>query len=193
MFISALINVAFLWDFGLIFLLYKSHIGYMCTFLFILLLTKLIKPLPHLIREPKDIGYFFLGILFGWYHGYVKLYALYTFKNAKWLGRPNLIGDSSTPMDRIIAPHNTEVASKNDIASNDGPSNNDDTAPGGDSSADYIISQIIDHPQSSKPPGSQPPKSHIPRTHKEPSPTAHNSQTPTVQKSASPTMSLKKI
>jgi hypothetical protein len=51
MFASSLANFAFFYDFGMFYLLWKSGSSHMCAFVMILLLTKIIKPLPHLVRE----------------------------------------------------------------------------------------------------------------------------------------------
>lgn len=88
MFISSFVNMSLPYDFGLFVTLFRSGYGgywqILAGFLFI---TKLIKPLPHLMRNPKDIGFLIPGILFGYYHSAVKLWALLTAWNVEWTGR----------------------------------------------------------------------------------------------------------
>ncbi len=56
----------------------------------VLLLTKLIKPLPHLIREPKDWRFVPGGIIFGYAHGFIRLWAFLTMDNVEWSGRTGI-------------------------------------------------------------------------------------------------------
>jgi hypothetical protein len=50
----------------------------------LILLSKLIKPLPHYMRNPRDLMYVPLQIAFGYWHSWVKLYALLTVRNVAW-------------------------------------------------------------------------------------------------------------
>lgn len=50
----------------------------------IILLSKLIKPLPYYMGNPRDVIYVPLQILFGYWHSWVKLYALLTVRNVSW-------------------------------------------------------------------------------------------------------------
>lgn len=45
-----------------------------------MLLTKVVKLIGLFIREPKDIGFLPISILFGYFHGWIKLYALLTLR-----------------------------------------------------------------------------------------------------------------
>lgn len=49
--------------------------------------SKLVKPFPHLIRNPVDLLFIPGYILFGYYHSLLKLYAMFTFWNCAWSGR----------------------------------------------------------------------------------------------------------
>ncbi len=42
--------------------------------------TKVIKLVGLFLRNPADVKYLPLSILFGWFHGFIKLYALATLK-----------------------------------------------------------------------------------------------------------------
>jgi hypothetical protein len=54
---------------------------------FLLLASKLVKPFPHLLRCKRDILYIPIGILFGYYHGFIRLWALFTVHDILWGGR----------------------------------------------------------------------------------------------------------
>ena len=91
MFLSSFVNFALLYDGALLFTLIKSGRGeYWPVFLLALLVTKIIKPLPHLIREPRDILFLPIGILFGYVHSFYKAYALLTAGNIEWTGREGI-------------------------------------------------------------------------------------------------------
>ncbi|KAH8816920.1 nucleotide-diphospho-sugar transferase [Xylogone sp. PMI_703] len=88
MFISSFVNMSLFYDFALFLMLFRSGYGefwfYLATYLFI---SKMIKSLPHLLRNPSDIIFIIPGILFGYYHSAVKLWALLTAWNVQWTGR----------------------------------------------------------------------------------------------------------
>ncbi|OCL14693.1 glycosyltransferase family 2 protein [Glonium stellatum] len=46
--------------------------------------SKLIKPLPHLLRHPKDIAYIPGLVIYGYICSFIKLYALLTFWDTYW-------------------------------------------------------------------------------------------------------------
>jgi hypothetical protein len=46
--------------------------------------SKLVKPLPHYIRNPCDMMYIPFAIAFGYFHSLIKLYALVTFYVTAW-------------------------------------------------------------------------------------------------------------
>jgi cellulose synthase/poly-beta-1,6-N-acetylglucosamine synthase-like glycosyltransferase len=84
---SAFINFALFYEVALFATLYFtsfysiSSMKYLCGLLF---LSKIIKPLPHYMRNPMDLPYLPLQILFGYYHSWVKLNALLTCANVAW-------------------------------------------------------------------------------------------------------------
>lgn len=45
-----------------------------------MLVSKVVKLIGLFIREPKDIGFLPVSILFGYFHGWIKLYALLTLR-----------------------------------------------------------------------------------------------------------------
>ena len=55
-----------------------------------ILLTKVVKLIPHFIQHHKDVAYFPCYILFAYLHSLLKLYALLTAWNIRWGSRPNL-------------------------------------------------------------------------------------------------------
>ncbi|RFU29608.1 hypothetical protein B7463_g6726, partial [Scytalidium lignicola] len=88
MFISSFVNMALFYDFALFITLFKSGYGrywlHLTAYLFV---SKVIKPFPHILRNPRDIVFLIPGILFGYYHSAVKLWALLTVWNVQWTGR----------------------------------------------------------------------------------------------------------
>jgi hypothetical protein len=85
--LSSFINFALPYDLSLFLTLYFSTFGSwtaMWRLALLLLVSKLIKPLPHYWRHPKDICYIPFGIAFGYWHGWVKFHALLTCKNIAW-------------------------------------------------------------------------------------------------------------
>lgn len=76
---------AFVSDFGLLYLLYKATAFNevlqrycMAAQLLWMLCTKIVKIFPHFWRYPADIKYLPISILFGYFHGFIKYYALFT-------------------------------------------------------------------------------------------------------------------
>ncbi|KAK0109911.1 hypothetical protein ONS95_002582 [Cadophora gregata] len=59
----------------------------MCILALILFTSKMIKPLPHFWRNPRDILYIPFYILFGYYHSLIKLKALFTVCVISWGSR----------------------------------------------------------------------------------------------------------
>lgn len=55
-----------------------------------MLSSKLVKPLPHFLRNPNDIVYLPGYILFGYFHSLIKLYALFTINVTAWGSRPGV-------------------------------------------------------------------------------------------------------
>lgn len=84
---SAFVNFALFYDTALFATLYFSSFysaPSMKWLAALLLVSKLIKPLPHYMRNPRDLAYLPLQILFGYYHSWVKLNALLTCTNIEW-------------------------------------------------------------------------------------------------------------
>lgn len=52
--------------------------------------SKLVKPLPHFWRNPKDLVYLPGYVLFGYFHSLIKLYALATVNVTVWGSRPGV-------------------------------------------------------------------------------------------------------
>lgn len=50
-------------------------------------LSKLVKPFPYFWRHPQDLIYLPGYLLFGYFHSFIKLYALFTFWDSSWLSR----------------------------------------------------------------------------------------------------------
>ncbi|KFZ08881.1 hypothetical protein V502_09084 [Pseudogymnoascus sp. VKM F-4520 (FW-2644)] len=77
----------------------------------LLLASKLIKPLPHLRRCKRDILYIPIGILFGYYHGFIRLWALATEYNVSWRSRDLKAASQPPPVAKSpAARHEASVA-----------------------------------------------------------------------------------
>jgi hypothetical protein len=46
--------------------------------------SKTIKLLPHLYRNPSDVRFVLVSILFGYFHNLIKLYGLITIREVCW-------------------------------------------------------------------------------------------------------------
>jgi cellulose synthase/poly-beta-1,6-N-acetylglucosamine synthase-like glycosyltransferase len=92
MFISSFVNIAIIYDPLLIYTLYRSgYTQYMCTLLLAILVSKLIKPIEHMRREPQDLWVMLpLGLLFGYVHSLFKIWAFFTARNIGWSGRKGI-------------------------------------------------------------------------------------------------------
>lgn len=55
--------------------------------------TKVVKLVGLFRRNPGDIAYLPVSIVFGWFHGFIKLYALVTLNMTSWGSRPD--GDTN--------------------------------------------------------------------------------------------------
>ncbi|KAK3938919.1 Hyaluronan synthase [Diplogelasinospora grovesii] len=55
--------------------------------IFMFSFTKVVKLMGLFRRNPKDIIYLPVSILFGYFHGFIKLYALFTLKETSWGSR----------------------------------------------------------------------------------------------------------
>lgn len=92
MFISSFFNIALIYDPLLILALYRSGYSYhMYILVFALLISKLIKPIEHLRREPQCIKVMLpLGLMFGYVHSLFKIWAFFTAGNIEWSGRKGI-------------------------------------------------------------------------------------------------------
>lgn len=86
MFMTTLNPPAFAIDAALLILLYfgaaeygrtvqVTAMTYLAVFMFV---SKFIKNLDHYLHYPEDLLLVPCSILFGWFHGFIKLYALFT-------------------------------------------------------------------------------------------------------------------
>ena len=63
-----------------------DNIGHvMGLFVSWLLFTKIVKLLPHFYRYPGDIKFIPEIVLFGYFHGLIKIYALFTLHQVRYL------------------------------------------------------------------------------------------------------------
>ena len=92
MFFSSFVNIALIYDPLLILTLYRSgYTQHMYSLLIALLVSKLIKPIEHLRREPQDIMLMLpLGLVFGYVHSLFKIWAFFTAGNIEWSGRKGI-------------------------------------------------------------------------------------------------------
>ncbi|KAF3920693.1 hypothetical protein ABW21_db0209047 [Orbilia brochopaga] len=91
-------------DFGLLYLLYKAtafdkdfQTNCMIAQGLWMLCTKVVKLLPHFWRYPEDLCYLPISILFGYFHGFIKYYALFTLNETAWGSRDGV--DDSEDME----------------------------------------------------------------------------------------------
>ena len=103
-YLSALVNFALFYDAALIYTLIltvrhsvdqgQNLWSWVTCFCVWILGSKLVKTAPHFWRNPKDIGFLPGYILFGYYHSLIKLWALFTFWDISWNGRPALVSQA---------------------------------------------------------------------------------------------------
>jgi cellulose synthase/poly-beta-1,6-N-acetylglucosamine synthase-like glycosyltransferase len=90
MFVSLLFNISILYEPLLFLCLYKSGFATRETYLglaFLLVVSKLLKPWSYLRRNPDDLCWVVPGVLFGYAHGLLRIYALFTMTDISWSGR----------------------------------------------------------------------------------------------------------
>jgi len=63
-----------------------------------MIFSKFIKLVTHLVRYPVDILLWPVSILFGWFHGCIKMYALLTLSETTWGSREGADADDSQSM-----------------------------------------------------------------------------------------------
>ena len=103
-YLSSLVNFALFYDAALVWTLYcalsdsANQNGNIPTWMICLglwmLASKLVKPFPHFWRNPKDLLFLPGYILFSYYHSLIKLYAMFTFWDVAWSGRPSLAAEA---------------------------------------------------------------------------------------------------
>ena len=116
MMISLFFNISLIYDSLLLFTLSRS--GYLkeygCALALFLLVSKTIKQVPHLLRNPDDIfPYGLLSILFfGYIHSLVKIFAFFTAKNTAWSGRKEVDATGDPDHERGISRSEAKSESK---------------------------------------------------------------------------------
>ncbi|OAP64132.1 hypothetical protein AYL99_00104 [Fonsecaea erecta] len=74
-----------------------------------MIFSKFIKLVTHFVRYPVDILLWPVSILFGWFHGAIKVYAGVTLGVTTWGSRPNADASDSGRMIRQKKPHCYEL------------------------------------------------------------------------------------
>ncbi len=89
MFISSFVNLAIIYDPWMLGLLWLSgpQSSHFCGAVLLLFLSKCVKPFQFFLKEPEDLWLLPFGILFGYFHSVVRLYALWTVTDVSWGGR----------------------------------------------------------------------------------------------------------
>ncbi|PSR88529.1 polysaccharide synthase [Coniella lustricola] len=94
--IATFTSLAFVMDPFIIFALWKATVNWDPTYravalwaqiIFVFAFTKTVKLWALFKRNPSDIGFLPLSIIFGWFHGLIKLYALITLNMTSWGSR----------------------------------------------------------------------------------------------------------
>lgn len=67
----------------------SRHYAFWAQFIFMFGFTKVVKLIGLFRRNPSDVVYLPLSILFGYFHGLIKLYALITLNMTSWGSRPD--------------------------------------------------------------------------------------------------------
>lgn len=92
-YLTSLVNFALFYDLALLLTLRyavkddPASAWWLSALGLLMFLSKLVKPLPHYLRNPWDIVLIPFAIMFSYYHSLIKLYALFTFWNTEWSGR----------------------------------------------------------------------------------------------------------
>ncbi len=91
-FITSFTSFALFYDLTLFWALNRTSFGdaqamkYLTLWIFC---SKLVKPFPHFVRNPRDLIWLPGYILFGYFHSFIKLYAMFTFYIVAWGSRGN--------------------------------------------------------------------------------------------------------
>ncbi|KAI1840670.1 hypothetical protein JX265_006121 [Neoarthrinium moseri] len=74
--------------------------------------TKVVKLVGLFRRNPKDIMFLPVSIIFGYFHGFIKLYALFTLNMTSWGSRPDGDLDDSLRMSPRPGPNDSIITPK---------------------------------------------------------------------------------
>jgi hypothetical protein len=96
--IATFTSLSFVFDPLIIFLSFKAtasmspdhRMTAIIAQLVFMFISKVVKLIGLFMREPKDIGFLPVSILFGYFHGWIKLYALLTLRMVSYL-RPRTL------------------------------------------------------------------------------------------------------
>ena len=104
-YLNSLVNLALFYDAALLYTLVlavghsvdqgQNLLGWLTCICVCILGSKLVKTVPHFWRNPKDLWFLPGSILFGYYHSLIKLWALLTFWDISWNGRPTLVAQAN--------------------------------------------------------------------------------------------------
>ncbi|KAI0452380.1 glycosyltransferase family 2 protein [Xylaria acuta] len=75
-------------------------------FIFMFAYTKVVKLVGLFQRQPRDIIFLPVSILFGYFHGFIKLYALFTLNMTSWGSRPD--GDANDALRMSPRPRRSD-------------------------------------------------------------------------------------
>ncbi|KAJ8122152.1 hypothetical protein ONZ43_g1581 [Nemania bipapillata] len=76
-------------------------------FIFMFAYTKVVKLIGLFRRQPSDIIFLPVSILFGYFHGFIKLYALFTLNMTSWGSRPD--GDANDALRMAPQPQRSPI------------------------------------------------------------------------------------
>ncbi|KAK0391995.1 hypothetical protein NLU13_1493 [Sarocladium strictum] len=80
--------------------------AFWAQFVFMFAFTKVVKLVGLFRRNPSDLKYLPISIIFGYFHGLIKLYALFTLNMTSWGSRPD--GDDNDSSRLVPLPGKTD-------------------------------------------------------------------------------------
>ncbi|KAL7943087.1 glycosyltransferase family 2 protein [Trichoderma barbatum] len=83
------------------------HYAFWAQFIFMFAFTKFVKLMGLLLRNPSDVVFIPVSIVFGYFHGLIKLYALFTLNMTSWGSRAD--GDANDAQRLVSAPRPSKV------------------------------------------------------------------------------------
>ncbi|KAM6485442.1 glycosyltransferase family 2 protein [Trichoderma sp. SZMC 28011] len=83
------------------------HYAFWAQFIFMFAFTKFVKLMGLLLRNPSDVVFVPISIVFGYFHGLIKLYALFTLNMTSWGSRAD--GDANDAQRLAPAPRPSKV------------------------------------------------------------------------------------